>query len=183
MTVVDLTRQWRRARLWLDEVPEWARIDAAGTVETYHHDPGPPTLDRPRRAAWAMAVPFGGHSWYGLLGAEHTPHAHPYLRVLVDVGGGRGTAEEPSPDAEPGLPYEYVGAVLAGAVAEPALLGAGTLHVRWAATHPVDSAWEALRVVAAGLVRLLATPGEPPPDLLPFFGGSTPPPPGGGPQQ
>jgi hypothetical protein len=70
---------------------------------------------------------------------------------------------------------EYVGGVIAAAT-EGAALGPGTLVFDQAATHEVDSSWEVYRLLAIGVIRLLARGSDAPPDdVLPYFGGSTPP--------
>jgi hypothetical protein len=82
--------------------------------------------------------------------------------------------------ARVGLPLEYAGGVLAGAFAEPAMVGPGTLTFDHAAVHEIDSSWEVFRLLAIGVVRLLGLPpdGRILVDLLPRFGGSEPPSPG-----
>jgi hypothetical protein len=120
----------------------------------------------------------------GVLGARFEPHEYPYLRVsvaaTVEAEGRR------APDrfgyARVGLPLEYAGGVLAGALQEPDMVGPGTLTFGHAAVHEIDSSWEMLRLLAIGVVRLLGLPSEGriPMNLLPRFGGSEPPSPGVG---
>jgi hypothetical protein len=121
---------------------------------------------------------------YGVLGARFASHEHPYLRVSVSVTL---TAEDrPAPDrfgeARVGLPLEYAGGVLAGALQEPDTVGPGTLTFDHAAVHEIDSSWEMFRLLAIGVVRLLGLPsdGRIPMNLLPRFGGPEPSSPGTG---
>jgi hypothetical protein len=110
------------------------------------------------------------------LGARFEPHAYPYLRV--SVAATLETEGRRAPDrfghALVGLPLEYVGGVLAGALQEPDMVGPGTLTFGHAAVHEIDSSWEVFRLLAIGVVRLLGLPadGPIPTDLLPRFGGS-----------
>ncbi|HEX3931218.1 MAG TPA: hypothetical protein VHW64_10950, partial [Nocardioides sp.] len=135
----------------------------------------PPAVQR--QAAWGYRVGFGGHGEYGVLGATFEPHDYPYLRVAVGATQRtRSRAPKPFDRARVGLPHEYVGGVLAGALQEPDRVGPGTLTFRWAAVHEVDSSWEVFRVLAIGVVRLLSLPldGNISDDLLPYFGGEKP---------
>jgi hypothetical protein len=72
--------------------------------------------------------------------------------------------------ARVGLPLAYAGAVLAGALQEPATIGPGTLTSGHAAVHETDSSWEVFRLLAIGVVRLLGLPpgGRIPVNLLPI---------------
>jgi hypothetical protein len=121
---------------------------------------------------------------YGVLGARFEPHKYPFLRVFVAVTLGAQARGVPGQfgEARVGLPMEYVGGVLAGALQEPDLIGPGTLTFDHAAFHEVDSSWEMFRLLAIGVVRLLGLPsdGPIPMDLLPRFGGSEPASPGAG---
>jgi hypothetical protein len=127
-------------------------------------------------------VGLGGRGLYGFLGAEFTPHRYERLEVHVDVlEQSNATADPVLSAAKTGLPHDYVGGVLAGALHEPTLLGAGVLRFRWAAVHDVDSSWEVFRLLAVGVGRLLSLPEtatEIPGDLLPYFGGTLPDSPG-----
>jgi hypothetical protein len=120
----------------------------------------------------------------GVLGARFEPHEYPYLRVSVAATSeaeGRRAAGRFG-DARAGLPLEYAGGVLAGALQEPDLVGPGTLTFDHAAAHEIESSWEVFRLLAIGVVRLLglASDGRIPVDLLPRFGGSEPASPGAG---
>ncbi|MGQ0844091.1 MAG: hypothetical protein ACT4QF_08135 [Sporichthyaceae bacterium] len=174
----------RSCRIWLDEIPESARSRALGTVSTYWKLPEGATDGPSRRAAWGFKVGLGGSGRYGFLGAEFAPHQYERLEVHVDVlEQGKDPPDPRVSAARIGLPHEYVGGVLAGALYEPALLGAGALRFRWAAVHEVDSSWEVFRLLAVGVSRLLSLPpdaGEIPRDLLPYFGGDLPASPGDG---
>jgi hypothetical protein len=141
----------RVARIWLGEVPELARSQSPGTVSTHWRLQEGASEAATRRAAWGFKVGLGGRGLCGLLGAEFTPHHYERLEVRVDVL----EQVKASPDpvlsaAKTGLPHEYVGGVLAGALHEPTLLGAGILRFRWAAVHEVDSSWEVFPVARGG---------------------------------
>lgn len=55
--------------------------------------------------------------------------------------------------ARVGLPLEFAGGVLAGAVQEPDLVGPGLLAFDYAAVHEIDSSWDVFRLLAIGVVR------------------------------
>lgn len=181
----DFTRFAGDSHVWVDELPHWANLDAIGTVDTYWRWHGiPPTSAAERVAAWGYRVGFGGSGEYGVLGGRFDPHEYPFLRVrvsaTVDVAR---RAEKPFDAARVGLPHEFVGGALAGALQEAERLGPGTLHFTCSAVHPVDSSWEAFRVLAVGVARLIGLPTGAtavPSELLPYFGGDTPASPGVG---
>jgi hypothetical protein len=176
------SRETKDCHIWLDETPDWAVVDPVGTVSGYWRNPGPSRLSEPRSVVWGFRVGHGGKSSSGVLGATFTPHSYRDLRTSVPATIDQGRAcPKPFNGFTVDLPHEYVGGVLSGAMHEPMTLGAGHLMFRWAATHRVDSSWEAFRLLAVGVVRLLgAAPGqEVPGDLLPYFGGSLPAQPGG----
>ena len=178
----EFSRPGASAVVWLDELPEWAAFVPAGFVESYWHWRGTvPSSASGASAAWGYSIVLGGKAEGGVLGAVFNPHDYPHLRIRIASTTEPGaTAPRPFPGTRVGLDLEYVGGVLAGAFQEPALLGPGTLTFRHAATHEVDSSWEAFRVLALGVVRLIALSGanEVPPDLLPRFGGLIPDSPG-----
>jgi hypothetical protein len=178
----EFTRFAGDCRVLLDELPEWALVVPVGRVDTYWRwRTGPPSSARHHQAAWGMRVGFGGHGEYGVLGARFEPHEHPYLRVRVAVTTMTGIpGEEPFTHARVGLPHEVAGGALAGILQEAERLGPGVVRLDWAAVHPVDSSWEAFRVLAIGVARLLSRPDVThiPSDLLPHFGGQTPAAPG-----
>ena len=72
---------------------------------------------------------MGGIGEGGVLGARFEPHEYPYLRVSVAATTEAGGRRAPGRflHARVGLPLEYVGGVLAGALQEPGLVGPGTL--------------------------------------------------------
>lgn len=116
-----------------------------------------------------------------MLGGRFEPHEYPYLQVSVATSAEFGaSATGPWHLARVGVPVEHVGGVLAGALQEPDRLGPGRLVITHGAGHDVDSSWEAFRLAAIGLVRLLALPVDSPipTDLLPRFGGEAPAAPG-----
>jgi len=170
----------RDCHVWLGEVPNWAAVEPVGSVDTYVRwdDSKAPVPMPPNSAAWGYRVGHGGSGSYGVLGATYEPHDYPFLRVSVAATTDLG-AKGPRPfnAARVGLPHEYVGGVLAGASQESLRLGIGSVRFLWGGVHEVDSSWEAFRVLAIGVMRLLSRdPAEGvPTDVLPHFGGSLPP--------
>ena len=172
------------ALAWVDELPEWSLLSPAGHVVGYWRWRGTvPRSAVKRVGGWGYRSGFGGHGEYGVLGARFEPHEYSYLRVSVAAtleaaGGGR--APDRFRHARVGLPLEYVGGVLTGALQEPDTVGPGTLTFDHAAIHEIDSSWEVFRLLAIGVVRLLGMPsdGRVQADLLPRFGGSAPASPG-----
>ena len=166
------------ATVWVDELPDWSELSPVGHVTGYWRWPSQPPSPAVRRvAAWGYRAGFGGHGEYGVLGGRFEPHEHPYLRVSVAATLGVGSpARGLFARAKVGLPLEYVGGVLAGALQEPDTIGPGTLTFDHAAVHEVDSSWEVFRLLAIGVVRLLGLPpaAAMPDDTLPRFGGSIP---------
>lgn len=177
----NFSRLAGNSRAWLDELPGWAALHPVGTVDGYWSWATPPNPATRRAAAWGYKIGFGASGRYGVLGARFEPHEYSFLRVAVPATTSTaGPAEEPFSAGRVGLPHEYVGGVLAGALQEAERLGPGTLRFTCAAVHHVDSSWEAFRICAVGVVRLLglANADEVPSDLLPYFGDEAPPPPG-----
>ncbi len=171
------------AQAWVGEVPNWARLTSVGIVNTYWRwrDGEAPPSGSMSIAAWGLRVGLGGRGLYGVLGARFEPHDYPFLRVAVSATSQEGDgAPAPFDKASVCLPHEYVGGVLAGAVQEADLVGPGTVTFEWAAVHPVDSDWELFRLLAVGVMRLLAESprNTVPSDLLPYFGGTSPDAPG-----
>jgi hypothetical protein len=168
---------------WVNELPEWSLLSPVGHVAGYWRWRGrAPDSAVSRAAAWAYRAGFGGRGEYGLLGARFEPHGYPYLRVSVaaTLDAESRLAPDRFGHARVGLPLEFVGGVLTGALQEPDMVGPGTLTFDHAAIHEIDSSWGVFRLLAIGVMRLLGWPsdGRLPMDLLPRFGGSEPAPPG-----
>lgn len=178
----DFLRPAGTATAWLDELPDWAEVSSIGNALGYWMWRGQAPGTRPARiGAWGSRAGFGGRGEFGLLGGRFEPHEYPYLQVSVATASELGGHPDgPWHLSRVGLPVEYVGGVLAGALQEPERLGPGRLVIEFGAVHEVDSSWEVFRLVAIGLVRLLALPLDIaiPVDLLPRFGGEAPPGPG-----
>jgi hypothetical protein len=172
-----------RHKAWCGEVPGWASLGPVGVVDTYWRwrELELPELKPPNAAAWGFRVGHGGSRSYGLLGATFEPHNYPFLRVAVAATTGEGAGcPAPFDEATVGLPHEYVGGVLAGAVREAATVGRGSVTFAGAAVHPVDSSWEVFRLLAVGVMRLLALRADEMirSDMLLYFGGTSPEQPG-----
>src|SRR5215218_6064476 len=123
----EFTRPAGDALAWVDEIPPWSAVSPVGHVTGYWRWRGRAPASATRRAAaWGYRVGHGGH---GFLGATFEPHEYPYLRVTVAA-----TVETGSPgpgsfaSTRVGLPLEYAGGVLAGALQEPDRVGPGTLR-------------------------------------------------------
>ncbi len=162
------------ATAWVDETPSWSALSPVGYVTGYWRWRGIAPVSATRRtAAWGYRAGFGGRGEYGLLGATFEPHEYPYLEVVVAATiepGSQGLGR--FSNARVGLPLEYVGGVLAGALQEPDRVGPGVLRFENAAAHDADSSWEVFRLLAVGVVRLLSLPAEGDvTDILPRFGG------------
>ena len=115
----DFTGVARHCKAWCGEVPGWASLGPVGVVDTYWRwrELELPALKPPNAAAWGFRVGHGGSRSYGLLGATFEPHNYPFLRVAVAATTGEGAGcPAPFDEATVGLPHEYVGGVLAGAV-------------------------------------------------------------------
>lgn len=179
----EFSRPSGDACAWAGELPGWSLLSPAGYVDGYWQWRGAvPGSAAGREAGWGYRAGFGGRGECGVLGARFEPHEYPYLRVSVaatlTADGGRGPGR--FGQARTGLPLEYAGGVLTGALQEPGAIGPGTLTFDHAAVHEIDSSWEVFRLLAIGVVRLLALPPASPipADLLPRFGASAPPSPG-----
>jgi hypothetical protein len=184
MTICQLgSGSGRRGRAWLGETPALAEVTSAGIVETYWNNPGPSVSQEVRRAAFEVMVPSGGRILYGLLGGEFRPHDYNFLRICVDLATPERDYEDGvlrSLGQKVGLPDYVCGGVLAGAVHDPSLLGQGAVRFRWGAITDVGSSWETFRLLAVGVIRLLAADDDTDPvDLMPYFNGPGAPPPGG----
>ena len=166
------------ASAWVDELPDWPGFSPVGHVVGYWRwRAAAPESAGARVAAWGYRAGFGGRGECGVLGGRFEPHEYPYLRVSVGTTAGVGiTGPGRFANTRVGLPLEYVGGVLTGALQAPETLGPGTLTFDHAAVHEVDSSWEVFRLLSIGVVRLLGLPSTAaiPGDLLPRFGGSIP---------
>ena len=175
----EFSRPAGDAVAWVDELPEWSLLSPVGHVTGYWRWRGVAPGSAVRRAAaWGYRAQFGGRGECGVLGARFEPHEYPCLRVSVAAtveAEGRRAPGRFGP-ARVGLPLEYVGGVLAGALQEPGMVGPGMLSFDHAAVHEIDGSWEMIRLLAIGVVRLLGLPpgDRIPIDLLPRFGGSEP---------
>lgn len=175
----SLSGSARDGHVWLGELPSWAALQPVGVVDTYlRWNAADAPAPRPHNsAAWGFRVGHGGKDSAGVLGGTYEPHDHPYIRVAAAATVVLGAkCPEPFSAARVGLPHEYVGGVLAGAAHEAHLLGPGVIRFMWGSVHEVDSSWEAFRLLAIGVVRLLSRTAADgiPTDALPYFGGSVP---------
>jgi hypothetical protein len=159
--LIDLNLdRYKKARVWVGELPELSydvlqveerRLAAQGGM-----------LAEVRCAAVELLIPTGPRSLYGALGATFSPGITGQLLVQVATSAEDGELVASAltgrlDEVHIGLPQEYAGAVLEGAVntEEIHLLGPGILRFDHAAHGYVSSAQVIFRRVARTVVRLL----------------------------
>jgi hypothetical protein len=164
--MIDLNLdRYKKARVWVGELPklsydvlqvEQRRLEAEGSI-----------LAEVRCAAVELLIPTGPRSLYGALGAMVTPGACGQLLVQVAISPLDGELVASAltgrmDEVHIGLPQEYAGAVLEGAVntEEIHLLGPGILRFNHAAHGEVSSAQVIFRRLARTVVRLLCLDTE-----------------------
>lgn len=97
-------------------------LSPAGYVDGYWRWRGVAPGSAARRAAgWEYRAQRGAMGECGVLGARFEPHKYPYPRVSVAATLEAGDRRAPGRflHARIGLPLEYVGGVLAGALQKP----------------------------------------------------------------
>lgn len=150
---------FRKARVWLGEIPEALETLAPEHPETLERTlaPGPHRIEERRQVALEVFIPLGGMIGGILLGAEFSPGTGPLeLRVR------HGEEEGPWLDwtyqrMSVGIPSEFAAAVLEGAAraCEALGMGSGVLRFHWGAVSPVGSSVRVSDRTAALVVELL----------------------------
>ncbi len=149
------------AGLWLGELPN-AIFTPEAMVERVISAPSVGNRSQ-AQAAVEMSIIYGPRAEYGLLGATLTPGGSNRLRVRVATTEREGprfagpSVRKSSWTGQVGLPREYAGAVIEGAIRtlETDPLGGGELRFECAAHHLVDSNQRAFAALAAMVARLL----------------------------
>jgi hypothetical protein len=159
MMIVQVSWQWSKARVWLNELPDWP---SHGPELALEHLPAPPQADAsPRSAAleYSLASCKGR---YGALGARFVRDQAGFLIVQVLHSSTLGPVVHDSlagrlDTVHQGLATEYVDGVREGILTSGAAqtLGSGTLFVGWAAHGLVGSSHYDFAILARSLVQLL----------------------------
>ena len=154
--------RWRgsKARVWLNELPEWPSHSPEFALERL---PAPPHADAsPRSAAIEYLVPVGGRARYAALGARFVPDQAGSLIIQVPHSSTLGPLVEHSlagrlDTVHQGLATEYLDGVRDGILTSGAAqgLGSGTLFVGWAAHGLIGSSHSDFAILACSLVQLL----------------------------
>ncbi len=151
----------RKARLWLNSLPDWTYEDIAiaerrvQELEVRGNDP--------RCVAVEMVVPVGGRAYYGALGATFIPQHKSRLTIQIRVSADRGRPfygplVNKSERSYIGFPQEYVEGFLDDMIQFEGIqeLGAGTLSFTHAIHGTVGSSKWFFQVIGHIVVRLLS---------------------------
>lgn len=156
----EVTWGIRKARVWLDELPEW-RCEVIETAERHvreremlsHHSRG---------VAVELFVPVGGRAHYGALGATFVPQATGQLVIRVQIAANQGQLFQGALASRSelpllGFPAEYVEGVFDDIIQFDGIqaLGAGTLSFTHAVHGAVGSSIWFFQVLSHIVVRLL----------------------------
>lgn len=155
-----LSWNFNRARIWLDEIPDW---NVAKNHVFEHRQEASEMKDTDARsAAIELFLPTGGRAYYGALGAEFVPASERQLVVQILISLEEGPM---IPDAlasrndtvHVGLPQEYLQGVLHGILntSERHLLGSGTLRFCCAASGSLGSSIKLFGILTALVIQLL----------------------------
>jgi len=155
-----LSWNYNRARIWLDEFPDWKLAKAH--VFEHRQEASEMKETDARLAAIELFIPTGGRAYYGALGAEFVPASEKQLVVQVLISLEEG---QMIPDAlasrndtvHVGLPQEYLQGVLHGILntSEIHLLGSGTLRFCRAASGSLGSSIKLFGILTALVIQLL----------------------------
>src|SRR5712664_4064448 len=111
------TLSWgfRKARIWLDELPTWD-FHALEVVEQ-SSNVSKPGSNKSKKCAVEIYVPIGAMAYYGALGATFTPQDMGRVTVQVPISEDKGPLLDASlagktDEVHIGLPQEYVGDIL-----------------------------------------------------------------------
>lgn len=159
MKTIDLEK-FRKARVWIDELPDVANHALSMVTHTVHaKNQGRAKI---QTGAVELFVPLGARSMYGLLGGYFEPMEGDSLSVEISLSSSSerilsGSLAGSSDEVRVGLPAEYVGGVTAGIDAACSRLDSvavGKLHINCAAHGLIGSSNAIYSEIAATLVRL-----------------------------
>ena len=155
--------KYRRARVWIGELPD----TACPSVKILTHTifASRESQSELRSAAIEVFVPLGPRSMYGLLGGQFKPDATGHLNVDVNISSANerlftDSLARKGDEVRVGLPVEYAQAVLAGVnltKGELNALTAGKLSINHAAHGAIGSCEVVYKHLAAILVKLFNT--------------------------
>lgn len=150
----------RKARIWLDELPDWT-YEVVEVIER-HREVDSHGLAESRSVAVELFLPTGGRALYGGLGAVFVPKDTKRLTVQTFISHGEGKPYEEAlayriDDVRRGLPYEFVEGIFDGVLQtdETQFLGAGTLSFRCAVHGYVGSSRSMFQRLSRIVVKLL----------------------------
>jgi len=165
--MIELTRGFTKARIWLDNLPDFCFSPAEVLEQVFvSHDT---YLVETRRAAMELLVPHGGYASYGTLGAEFTPNTSGYLLLRIALSPTipalwskydiRNYVSKPLAlhlDATYiGLTRECSEGILAAATNGVLPLGSGTLYFHCGVYELVGSSAKIFETLTSYLLQLL----------------------------
>ena len=155
------TLSWglRKARIWLDEVPDW--MYQPSEVITRSSDVSRSGRSAIRECAIELFVPTGAMAYYGALGATFTPQNKGVFTVRIPISKDGGKLLKTAlagkmDEVHIGLPEEYVEGILENFLRVDTVqqLGAGTLLVCEAAYGNIGSSVWFFGVLSRTLSKL-----------------------------
>lgn len=155
----ELTWRFNRARIWLDELPDW-KYEVA-QVEEQHLPVCGRRKKGLRSAAIEMVLPVGPMAMYGALGATFLAEPGEDLRIQVLVSPNQGdlylnTLVGKSDKVHAGLPKEYVKGLLStvSSFQQTQLLGTGTVSFCRSLHGERGSSVRLFQMISTALIRL-----------------------------
>lgn len=150
----------RKARLWLDELPEWS-YESVEVVEC-GQKAGDGIISSQRCMAVELFIPIGGRTHYGGMAIIFTPDQRNDLFVQIPISPNDGVIFEESlarkiDQSYIGFPREYVTGIVEGLMQHEhtSLLGSGTLRLVGAVHGRMGSSNWLFRTLGSIGVRLL----------------------------
>lgn len=158
--MVVLSWKFNKARIWLDELPDW-EFRETQVFELLQETPEKRYTDA-CSAAIELLLPIGGRAYYGALGAEYVPAPLKQLVIQVPITLDEGSIIHNAiagryDTVRAGLPREYLRGVLDGVqnVPETQSLGPGTLRFCRAAHGSLGSSLWFFGVLSSIVIKLL----------------------------
>lgn len=158
--IVQVGWQSSKARVWLDELPDWPSQGPELAMESI---PAPPRADATIRSVALEYLLPGPKNRYGALGARFVPNRAGFLIVQVPHSSALGPHIQHAlagrlDTVHQGLATEYVDGVMKGILTSGAAhtLGSGTLLCGWAAHGLIGSSQYDFAILARAVVQLLA---------------------------